>query len=135
MIASLQRDEARWPGSGMDMWRAVRYGSCMGAPVTPFMVKLFKAERVKTRAVLLCFHVAPRLSGQEGSDKQRVAWDGMGRMPIELIEEILVHADLEIAESVRRRLPPRRSVRVPLKPLGVWWGKGIKEYAIRAPSI
>jgi hypothetical protein len=34
----------------------------------------------------------------------------MGRVPIELVEKILVHADLEIGESLRRALPRERSV-------------------------
>jgi hypothetical protein len=40
----------------------------------------------------------------------------MGRLPIELLEKIVVQADFEIPESVCRSLPPERSVRVCAKP-------------------
>jgi hypothetical protein len=42
----------------------------------------------------------------------RAAWDVMGRMPIELLENILVLADFEIPESLRRGLPGTCGVRV-----------------------
>ncbi len=40
-------------------------------------------------------------------------WGAMTRVPHELIEILLLHADLEILESVRGGLPTHSSVRVP----------------------
>jgi hypothetical protein len=114
------------------MYAAMRYASCMGAPVTPFVEKIFRDERAATRAVLLSFHVATRLSQGEGPLKHTAMWAVMARMPLELVETVLVHAVMEIPESLRRSLPPQRSVRVELSaPLPPWTkGGGVKEYAI-----
>jgi hypothetical protein len=92
------------------MWTALRYGGLMGAPVSPAMEELFEAKRRSTCAVLLCFHVATGLSQGEGAVEQLAAWSGMRRMPMELIEKILVFAELEIPESLRRALPRKQCV-------------------------
>jgi hypothetical protein len=103
------------------MWAAVRYvrgavryvyGAYMGAPFTPVVHEVFRFKRIATRAVLLCFHVAGRLSRETQTGRKRAAWAGMGRMPPELIEKVLVDADLEIPESIGRGLPVQSSVRV-----------------------
>jgi hypothetical protein len=60
------------PEDASRMWRAVRYGSLFGAPLTPVMQEVFKSKRRSTRATLLCFHVATRLSRGEGPPEQRV---------------------------------------------------------------
>jgi hypothetical protein len=133
------------PLDTVPMWRALQYGWAMGAPLTPAMEEVFKAKRAATRATLLCFHVAARLSqgtgsltqetdsatqgsgsvtqgtgplteetgflaqgtdslGEEegASGEQRAAWAGMGHVPIELLEKILLKADFEIPESLGR---------------------------------
>ncbi len=88
------------------MWDALRYGWAMGAPVTPAMAEAFKAKRAATCATLLCFHVATRLSeGRGAAGEQGAAWGGMGRVPVELIEKLLLQADFEIPETLRRSLP------------------------------
>jgi hypothetical protein len=119
------------------MYKAMRYASCLGAPVTPSMEKIFGDERATTRAVLLSFHVAARLSQGKGRKKQRAAWGGMARMPAELIEKVLVHAELEIPESLRRSLPLQRSVRVPFCSPDLWWAMvgGVKEYAVHGAHM
>jgi hypothetical protein len=86
------------------MWSALMYGAVHGAPLTPAAKLALKAQRKVTRTVLLSFYVAGRLSEGEGTLEQRAAWAVMGRMPIEILENILVLADLEIAESLRRSL-------------------------------
>jgi hypothetical protein len=114
------------------MYTAMRYASCMGAPVTPSMEKIFRDERAATRAVLLSFHVATRMGQGKGIWKQGAALGGMARMPPELIEKVLVHADFDIPKSLGRSLSPQRSVRVLLSGPHPRWAKvgGIKEYAI-----
>jgi hypothetical protein len=94
------------------MWAAVRYGAYMGAPLSPAAYAVFRVKRAATRAVLLCFHVAGRLIRETRIGRKRAAWAGMGRVPPELIEKVLIHADLEIPESIRRGLPVQCSVRV-----------------------
>jgi hypothetical protein len=47
-----------------------------------------------------------------GTGEQTPAWAAMGRMPAKLFKKILLHANLEIPESVGRDLPARRSVKV-----------------------
>ncbi len=100
----------RKPERASHMWEALRYGWAMGAPLTPAMEEVFAAQRSSTRAVLLSFHVALRLSQGKGASKQKAAWKGMARMLIDLIEEILVLAGLEIPELVRRPLPRGHTV-------------------------
>ncbi len=134
------------------MLKTLRYASCMGAPVTPVIEEIFESQRVATRAVLLCFHVAGRLSRWRASSKRRAMWaacdphvvareravraanramwGAMARMPRELVEKLLVHADLEIPESFGRRLFAQRSACVPLKDPCLPWANGVKEYAI-----
>jgi hypothetical protein len=46
----------------------------------------------------------------QGISKQTAVWSAMGRMPIELVEQILLHAELELPETLRRQLPTERSV-------------------------
>jgi hypothetical protein len=108
------------PENAEYMWGPLRYGWEMGAPVTTLMEEVFKAKRSATRAVLACFHVASGLSQGKGTPERKAAWSVMGRIPLELIDEILVRADLEIPESVRRGLPGGRSVRV--QALTTSWG-------------
>jgi hypothetical protein len=69
------------------------------------MEEMFRAQRMSTRAVLLCFHGATRLSQGEGTVEQQAAWSAMGAVPQELIEDILVLGELEIPESLGHRLP------------------------------
>jgi hypothetical protein len=161
---------------GKHMWSAFEYCWFMGAPLTPAMENLLRANRSlarrSTRAVLLCFHVATRLSrgdgppeqreresddcqprtadlmqqlqsadaletpeqrqGEEqqcqppGADalqevrfadplatpEQRAAWAGMGRLPMELLEIMIVQAGFEIPESICRSPPTASSVAV-----------------------
>jgi hypothetical protein len=98
------------PEDANRMWQSLRYGGFMGAPWSPAMEEMFRAQRRSTRAVLLCFHVATRLSQGWGVAAQRAAWSGMRHVPMELIEEILVLAELEIPESIRRALPRKQWV-------------------------
>ncbi len=96
-----------------DMRDALHYAWAMGAPLTPVMEELFDAKRAGTRATLLCFHVAMGLSQMAGSSsEQRDAWAGMGRVPLELIERILVDAEYEITDALRRSVLRDRSVKV-----------------------
>jgi hypothetical protein len=109
---------------------ALRYTWYNGVPVTPTVEAMFAAARAATRAVLLCFHVAPRLCRRNASPRDRAVWGAMAGVPRELIEILLVHADLEIPESLGKALPTHRSVRVLTKGPWTWWDKGVKEYAI-----
>jgi hypothetical protein len=52
------------PKISTDMWKVLGYGSAYGAPVTPVMEE-GAAKRRSTRALLLSFHVAARLSRVE----------------------------------------------------------------------
>jgi hypothetical protein len=90
--------------------KALLYGAVHGAPVPPSMMAVLQGQRSATRAVLLSFHVAARLSAGQGARGQKAAWAVMWRVPIELIEKMLVLADLEVTESVRRPLEPERRV-------------------------
>jgi hypothetical protein len=92
------------PEDASHMLPALLYGWIMGAPLSQTMQEVFKARRQSTRAVLLCFHVAARLSQGWGVVAQRAAWSAMQRMPMELIEEILILAELEIPESLGQGL-------------------------------
>jgi hypothetical protein len=97
------------------MWQALRYGWAMGAPVPPALEAAFTAKRAATRATLLCFRVAAKLSdAEETASEQGATWAAMGRVPPELIEKIVVHADFEIPDTLRRSLPTERSVMLPL---------------------
>jgi hypothetical protein len=100
------------PENAEYMWEALRYGWELGAPVTPLMEKVFEAKRRATRAVLSCFHAVSTLSQGEVTPQQKAAWSVMGRVPLELMDKILLHADLEIPESLRHGLPRSQSVRV-----------------------
>jgi hypothetical protein len=111
------------------MWKALRYGSCMGSPVTPFVERMFRAER---SAVLLSFHVAGRLSEWQGDPKQKATWALMGRVPPEVIHKLLVHADLEISEAWQGNLSRPRSVLVQPGEAEAGWLEGVKEYVIPA---
>jgi hypothetical protein len=92
------------PEDATYMRKALMYGVVHGAPVPPLMKAVLQAQRSATRAVLLSFHVAARLSAGEGTQGQKADWAVMGRVPIELIEEMLLLAELEVTESVRRPL-------------------------------
>ncbi len=112
------------------MWKALRYGSCKGAPVTPLVEEMFAAER---RALLLSFHVAPRLSEGDGQPKgKKATWAVMGRVPPELIHRVLVHADLDIAEAFQQSLFRQPSVLVQPGEAESGCPKGVKEYVIPA---
>jgi hypothetical protein len=88
------------------MWKVLRYGWGVGAPLTPPIEEAFKAKRAATRAVLICFHIGAKLSQEEGTSLEERSPSGpMGRVPPELIEDILVHADFEIRQSLRHSLP------------------------------
>jgi hypothetical protein len=111
------------------IWKALRYGSCKGAPVTPLVEEMFAAER---KALLLSFHVAPRLSEGEGQPKgNKVTWAVMGRVPPELVHA-LVHADLDIAEAFQQSLFRQPSVLVQPGEAESGCPKGVKEYVIPA---
>jgi hypothetical protein len=127
----------RDPEKARQRWQALRYGWVMGAPVSRAMEEVFDAMRDSTRAVLFCFHVASQLSPGEGSEEEKAVWAAMGRVPIKIVEKILLLADLEIPESLGRGLPRKRSVSMrgkkTVKP-GAWdpyvWG-----FAERPPNI
>jgi hypothetical protein len=58
----------------------------------------------------------------------------MGRVPMELIEKILVHADLEIPESLRRPLPRQCTVRVGHTYFEKCWENRVEDdYDFQAP--
>jgi hypothetical protein len=118
------------------MWAALRYGWVMGAPVTPVMEDMFKAQRAATRATLLSFHVSSRLSRGEGTSEQRDTWGVMGRVPIHVIEKIILGANFEICETLHRPFQsgPTASVRVGEVP--EWWSRGgpIRVYATPVPD-
>jgi hypothetical protein len=68
----------RNPEDAAHMWKALMYGSVMGAPVTPGIEELLMAKRAATRAVLLSFHAADRLSRGRGvgsSELPGLSWD------------------------------------------------------------
>jgi hypothetical protein len=111
------------PADAEYMWAALRYGAAMGAPLTPVMEQVFRAKRAATRTALLCFHVAHRLSRKGGHRKKRAAWAGMGAMPIEVIEKILVLGGFEISESLYCGLPRECAVKVEGPLSLVWWVK------------
>lgn len=105
------------------MFKTLLYGWYRGAPVPPAFEAEFKAMRAATRATLLCFHVASRLSEDEGSlGEHSEAWCVMGRMKLDLIGEILIHADFEIKDTFRRPFPRscRASVLHKDLPILVW---------------
>jgi hypothetical protein len=116
------------------MRKVLRYGACMGAPVTPAVEEMLRADRARTRAVLLSFHVAGRLSQGKESRKLRATWAVMARMPPDLIDKVLVRADLEIPESVGRSIPIQRCVRVQLRGPDELCNQGVTEYAIPSRS-
>ncbi len=88
------------------MWSCLWYGWGMGAPLTPAMEKVVTVGRAATRATLLCFGAATRLSQGDGKPPgHRAASAAMDRMPIELLEKIILLADFEMSESLHRRLP------------------------------
>ncbi len=90
------------------MYTALLYGALMGAPMSPAMEEMFKTQRKSTRAVLLYFHVATGLSQGEGSEEQRAAWSCMGRIPLGVIEKILLLADLEFQNPFAKDCPMTR---------------------------
>ncbi len=71
---------------------------------------LYREERELSRTVLRCFSAATRLSKTAGCPDQRRTWAHMGAVPWALVEEILILADLEIPETVMRRLPLQTSL-------------------------
>ncbi len=87
------------------MQKALWYGWALGAPLSPAMEAVFKAKRGLTRTVLCCFHVATRLSQGKAALEQRAALGAMGRVPVDMVEQILMLAELEIPELLRRPLP------------------------------
>jgi hypothetical protein len=86
------------------MWGPLMYGAARRAPVTRIVVEMLKTRRSAACSVLLSFHAASRLGQGEGTPEDRAAWALMGRMPSELVSKILVHADLEMSESLHRIL-------------------------------
>jgi hypothetical protein len=112
------------PENAERMWASLRYGWARGAPLTPAMERLFRAKRAATRETLLCFHVSSRMGRGEGSRQKLAAWAAMGRMPIELIEKILLLAKLEVPESIHHTLPKTRSVRIRTADKCVFWVRG-----------
>jgi hypothetical protein len=88
------------PEAARHMWGALMYGAAHGAPLTPIVVEMLKARRSAACAVLLSFHAASRLCQGKGTPEDRAAWAVMGRMPSELVNKILVLADLEMTESL-----------------------------------
>jgi hypothetical protein len=101
------------PEDAEHMREVLHYGWAMGAPLTPVMKEVFEAKRAATRATLLCFHVATGLSQTEGASwEQTAAWAVMGRVPTEIIEKILLDAECEIADTLRRSVQRDRSTKV-----------------------
>jgi hypothetical protein len=99
--------------AGGGLWTVLRWGHACGAPVSPRVEDAFKAGRLATRAVMLSFHAAGRLSRGDDAGDHKAAWASMHAIPIELIEKILLHADLEIPESIRKPLFARPLVETP----------------------
>ncbi len=111
------------PKDVVTMSRVLQYGWAMGAPLTPAIEEVFRAKRAATRSTILCFKAAARLSREVGiSPRQRAALAVMGRMPIEMVETILMHADFETEHTLRRSRASDCSVEVklPCSPLVVW---------------
>jgi hypothetical protein len=113
------------PHDAEKMSKVLQYGWAVGAPLTPAMEELFMAKRAATRSMLLSLKVAARrsLKLEEGiSPPQRGAWDAMGRVPPELEDKILVRADFEVKESLRRSRASDCSVmvQIPRPPHEVW---------------
>jgi hypothetical protein len=121
------------PDDSDSMWAALRYGWVMGAPVTPVMEETFKAQRAATRATLLCFHVASRLSRGEGTSDELTMWAVMGRVPIELVEKMVLNASFEIYETVRRPFQPGCNVSVRVHGSPRWWLKNVQIRLYAAP--
>jgi hypothetical protein len=64
------------------------------------------------------------MSRGEGCRQKKAAWAAVGRMPIELIEKILLLAKLEVPESIHHGLPITLSVRVQTKDRTDLWVRG-----------
>ncbi len=88
------------PEAARPMWGALMYKAAHGAPLTRIVVEMLKAQCSAACAMPLSFHAASRLSQGEGTPEDRAAWALMGQMPSELVSKILVHADLEMSESL-----------------------------------
>jgi hypothetical protein len=111
------------PADAEHMLSALRYAWAMGAPLPLAVEELFTAKRAATRATLLCFGVATRRSQERGgSPRQRAAWAVMGRMPMELVEKIAVHAEFETPDTLGRSRAPDCTVgvQIPHAPHVVW---------------
>ncbi len=113
----------RSPQHANHMWKALFYGSVMGAPLTPGMAEVFKAKRRSTQALLLSIHVATRLSQGEGTETQKAAWAALARMPLDVTGEILVRADLEIPGSLRRNLFGQQGAKIQGRIARVHWSQ------------
>jgi hypothetical protein len=97
------------------MYNVLRWGHACDAPVPPSVEDAIKAKRSSTRAVLLSFHAARRLSRGEDAGDNRAVWAGMHAVPPELTEKFLLQADLEIPESIGKALFARRLVETPCR--------------------
>ncbi len=91
------------------IWKALRYGWALGAPVTPAAQRMFAQKTRHSRAVLCCFYTAGRLSEAAACPKQKGVWAAMAAVPSALVENIIVFADLDIPESMIRRAPQQQS--------------------------
>jgi hypothetical protein len=107
------------------MFDVLRWGHACGAPVTPDIKYLIRAARGATRAVLLSFHGAPRVRRGEGTRAHRAAWASMQAVPPELIEDILLTAEMEIPESVGRSLFAKQCVEA----VGPWPDPGDVDFS------
>lgn len=81
------------------LFKAMRYGSLHGAPVTRPLKKHFRWKQQRTHALLCCFKAAARLTQRAGAAG---ALASMGAVPTEVVELIVVLADLEIPEIVMK---------------------------------
>jgi hypothetical protein len=111
------------PRNPQDVWKALFYSSVMGAPLTPGMEEVLKAKRAPTRAVLLSLHVASRQSQGEGTEQQKAAWDAMGRIPMDITENILVLAECEIPDSLRHSLFGQEGAKIQGRVARVRWSQ------------
>jgi hypothetical protein len=65
-----------------------------GAPLTPRMKRMLRKVRRRALALACCFHRAARLSRGHGAAARK--WDSMGRVPVELVQNIATLARVSI---------------------------------------
>ncbi len=84
------------------LWGVMRYGKIHGAPLPECAGWILKDRQVRAREVLLCFNGAARM-GRSGGEHARL-WGVMADVPLDVVYNILVQAQLEIEETFKPRV-------------------------------